>query len=108
MNPFSALSSRSRTRPSEGLIVPKPGQPSPLVSEGRPGPAFPGVLITRPDRRGGGRGAAGSGAAFPAVLGLAVALVTGALALVARPAPWLAEVGSGGGGGGGRRTKRWR
>lgn len=60
MNPFRSHSSRSRTRPSEGLIVPKPGSPSPLVSEGRPGPPFPGVLITRPDRRGGGRGAGGA------------------------------------------------
>jgi hypothetical protein len=93
MNPFSAHSSRSRTRPSEGLIVPKPGSPAPLVSEGRPGPAFPGVLITRPDRRGGGRGSAGSGAAFPAVLGLVFALTLGALALLA-PAPLAAQVGS--------------
>ena len=98
MNPFSAHSSRSRTRPSEGLIVPKPGPPSPLVSEGRPGPAFPGVLITRPDRRGGGRGFAASGTVLSAVQGVVFALTLGALALGAlallAPAPLAAQVGS--------------
>ncbi len=93
MTPFPAHSSRPRTRRSEGLIVPKPGPPSPLVSEGRPGPAFPGVLITRPDRRGGGRGFAGSGTVFSAVPGVVFALTLGALALFA-PMPLAAQVGS--------------
>jgi len=54
MTPSNAL--RSRLRPSSGLVVPASGAPSSLVIDGRPGPRFPGVLITRPDGRPRDRG----------------------------------------------------
>lgn len=89
MNPFPSHSYRRRTRPSDGLLVPTQGAPSSLVTEGRPGPVFPGVLITRPDRRG----SAGGRRSLPATLGLAFALVVGSLALLT-PAALTAQVGS--------------
>lgn len=93
MNPFNDHSGGSRTRPSEGLIVPKPHLPSPLVSEGRPGPAFPGVLIARPDRRGGRRGSAGGWCTLSLAVLMAAGLVAGGLMLLA-PAGLGAQVGS--------------
>lgn len=89
MIPFPIHTSRGRTRPPDGVLVPLPGPTTPLVSEGRPGPVFPGVLITRPDRRGSMR----PRGHLPVALGLAVGFLLVSLALVL-PARVAAQVGS--------------
>jgi len=72
MTPSNAL--RFRLRPPSGLVVPASGAPSPAVVDGRPGPQFPGVLITRPDRRSRDRS--------PRVM-LLTAVLVGAVAVLA-------------------------